>query len=187
MRRALVPIALLLGVLAGCGNSPSKPPITTTATVTTGWAVQSLPADGLRFQRPTAWTYSPGAAPLLTTISSGLATIAVWRYPRSQALPATTAQLNSARDALVAAAKSRDPTFKVIKAKPTRAAHHPAIVIEAYETVAGQPRRVRSAHIYAAGSEYVIDAFAPADQYARVETPIFRALVHSVRITKPTG
>lgn len=178
---------MLLVSLAGCGNSPSKPPVITTPSRVTSMVPQALPTQGISFQRPASWHYTAGQAPLLATINSGLVTIAVWRYPRAEPLPRTAAQLATARDALVGAAKSRDPTFKVIKAKGTRAAHHPAVVIEANETVAGQARQVRSTHIYAAGSEYVIDAFAPADQYAQVETPVFRVLVRSVKITKPTG
>jgi hypothetical protein len=179
-------VCLSLAVLAGCGNTPSPPPVVTTPGAVTRLVPQSLPAQGISFETPAGWHYALGQAPLLATVNSGLVTVAVWRYPRAEPLPVTAAQLATARDALVGAAKARDPTFKVILAKGTRAAHHPAIVIEADETVAGQARRVRSTHIYGAGSEYVIDAFAPADQYARVETPVFRALVHSVKITQPT-
>jgi hypothetical protein len=152
-----------------------------------GWVRQDVPTQGVSFERPKAWRYSQGTPPLLGTMSSGLTTIAVWRYPRAEKLPQTLTELSAARDALVAAAKARDPSFKVIKAKGTRAAHHPAVVIVADETVAGQPRRVRSTHIYAAGAEVVVDAFAPADQYEQVETPIIIQLVRTFVITAPTG
>ncbi|MDX6639301.1 MAG: hypothetical protein QOF12_312 [Solirubrobacteraceae bacterium] len=180
-------VLLSLAALPGCGNTPSKPPVVTTPSRVSGMVPQLLPAQGIGFQRPANWHYTAGQAPLLATVNSGLVTIAIWRYPRAEPLPTTAAQLATARNALVAAAKARDPTLKVIKAKGTRAAHHPAVVIIADETVAGQPRRVRSTHIYGAGSEYVVDAFAPADQYAQVETPVFRALVRSVKLSKPTG
>ena len=176
--------ALLLG---GCGNEPEKPPVVTTPKAAFGWVAYGAPGQGVTFQRPSAWRITPGDAPLLATISSGLVTIAIWRYPRSEALPTTPSELVTAKDALLAAARTRDPTFKVIQAKGTRAAHHPAVVIVADETVAGQPRRVRSAHVYGAASEYVVDAFAPPDQYPKVEDPVFRAVVRSMRIMAPTG
>lgn len=173
--------------LAGCGNEPSKPPTVTAPKQAFGWLDFDVPAQGVKFQRPSAWRMTPGDPPLLATMSSGLVTISVWRYPRNEALPETLAELTVAKDALVAAAQARDPSFEVIKAKGTRAAHHPAVVIIGDETVAGEPRRVRSTHIYAASSEVVIDAFAPADQYAVVEDPIIRTLVRSFQITNPAG
>lgn len=186
MRRAPILLTLAAGMaIAGCGNEPRKPPTVTAPKAAFGWTKQEIPTQGVTFERPTAWRYSGGTPPLLGTMSSGLTTIAVWRYPRAEKLPETLDELNAARDALVAAARARDPTFKVIKAKGTRAAHRPAVVIIADETVAGQPRRVRSTHIYAAGSEVVVDAFAPADQYEQVETPIIIKLVRTFQITAP--
>jgi hypothetical protein len=184
---ALACLACLTAVAAGCGNEPSKPPAVTTPKEAFGWVDHDIPTQGVKFQRPSAWRITPGDPPLLATISSGLVTISIWRYPRNEALPQTQEELDVARDALVAAATARDKTFKVIKAKGTRAAHHPAVVIIGDETVAGQPRRVRSTHIYAESSEVVVDAFAPADQYAKVEDPIIRTLVRSFQISAPSG
>lgn len=186
MRRRIAPAILLLAApFGGCGNEPSKPPTVTTVKEAFGWLDHDIPTQGVRFQRPSAWRYAQGTPPLLATLSSGLTTIAVWRYPRNEPLPETQDELTTAKDALVAAAKARDPTFTVVKAKGTRAAHSPAVVIIADETVAGQPRRVRSTHVYAAGGEVVVDAFAPLDQYEKVEDPIIRTLVRSLQISKP--
>lgn len=180
-------LAALGLLLPGCGNEPAAPPVVTTPKPAFGWVDQAYPEQGVAFQRPTAWRLTDGDPPLLATLSSGQVTISVWRYPRNETLPETLEELTVAKDALVAAAQARDPSFRVIKAKGTRAAHHPAVVIIADETVAGQPRRVRSTHIYAASSEVVIDAFAPADQYAEVEEPIIIELVRSFKITDPVG
>ena len=175
----------MAALVSGCGNKRQPPPVITTTNQPFGFLPQAIPTAGLTFQRPRQWRYVPGQAPLLATMTSGLTTIAVWRYPRTEPLPTTDAELATARDALVAAAKARDPSFQVIKAKGTRAAHHPAVVIIADETVAGQPRRVRSTHIYANGSEVVVDAFAPKDQYEQVESPIIIPLVRTFKITRP--
>jgi hypothetical protein len=187
VRAALATIlaAGLAALAGGCGNEPDKPPVVTTPKDAFGWVDYGAPGQGVTFQRPSAWRITPGDAPLLATMSSGLATISVWRYPRNESLPATEEELTVAKDALVAAATARDPSFKVIKAKGTRAAHHPAVVIIGDETVAGQPRRVRSTHIYAASSEVVVDAFAPADQYPKVEEGIIVPLVRTFKIDSP--
>lgn len=186
MRAAAATLAAIaLAALAGCGNEPDQPPVVTTPKAAFGWVDYTLPEQGVSFQRPSAWRLTPGDAPLLATMSSGLATISVWRYPRNEPLPKTLEDLTVATNALVAAVKARDPSFEVIKAKGTRAAHRPAVVIIGNETVAGQPRRVRSTHIYGESSEVVVDAFAPADQYAAVEEGIVIPLVRTVKLATP--
>lgn len=180
-------VALAAVLVAGCGNKRQPAPVVTTTSQPFGFLPQTIPGQGLTFQRPREWRYVPGQPPLLATMSSGFTTIAVWRYPRTEPLPRTKAELATARDALVAAAKARDPTFKVIKAKGTRAAHHPAVVIIAEETIAGQPREVRSTHVYGEGAEVVFDAFAPRDVYPKVESSVFRPVVRSLELAKPRG
>jgi hypothetical protein len=187
--RAVLACCLAVAVAAvatGCGNEPAKPPTVTAPSDAFGWVDQDIPTQGVKFQRPQAWRYTPGEPPLLGTISSGLVTISVWRYPREETLPESLEELTVAKDALVAAAQARDATFEVIKAKGTRAAHRPAVVIIADETVDGQPRRVRSTHIYTNDAEFVIDAFAPADQYAKVEEPIIVEMVRTFEFSNPT-
>ena len=186
VRAALACLGLAAAVLSGCGNEPSKPPVVTQPKEAFGWVDQPIPTQGVTFQRPQAWRYTPGDPPLLGTISSGLVTISVWRYPRAETLPETLEELTVAKDALVAAAQARDPSFQVIKAKGTRAAHRPAVVIIGDQTVDGQPRRVRSTHIYTNEAEFVIDAFAPVDQYAQVEEPIIVEMVRTFEFSQPT-
>lgn len=188
MRRALALLSLAPAVLvAGCGNDRTEPPDLKRPRPATAFVTARYPAAGVSFAVPKDWTVTPGRAPLLATFTAGRVTVAAWRYPRTEPLPRTPAELRAARDALVAAAKARDPSFTVTKAKGTRAAHHPAVVIVADETVAGQPRTVRSTHVYAAGGEVVIDAFAPPADYAKVEGPVFRRVVRTLRIAKPAA
>jgi hypothetical protein len=186
VRRAL---ALLLATAvvpaAGCGNEPAEAPDVTTLPRITGWTGAAFPAAGISFERPREWHLQPGRPPLLGTITAGRATIAFWRYPRSEALPSTLPELTVAKDALLAAARGRDRTFHARLAKGTRAARRPAVVIVADETVAGQRRRVRSTHVYAHGGEVVVDAFAPPRDFARLEDPVFRRVVRTLRVQPP--
>lgn len=180
-------IALAGLLVAGCGNDATKAPDLKSPRPTIGFVAARYPAAGVSFDVPKDWTVTKGKAPLLATYTAGRVTIAVWRYPRTEPLPSASAELRAARDALVGAAKARDPSFKVTKAKGTRAAHQPAVVIIADETVAGQPRTVRSTHVYAEGGEVVVDAFAPPADYAKVEGPVFRRVVRTLRIVKPAA
>jgi hypothetical protein len=186
----MLPVAAALvaaGLLAGCGNSATKPPNVAKPLPANTFVPAAFPTQGVSFQRPSSWTYTPGKAPLLATMTSSSATIAIWRYPRTAQLPTTAPELAAARDELVKAARLRDPTFKVSKAKGTRAAHHPAVVIVADETVAGRPRRVRSTHVYGDGGEVVVDAFAPPADFPKLQDSIFRLVVRSLRVRPASG
>ena len=55
--------------------------------------------------------------------------------------------------------------------------------IRAKEHIAGQPRTVRSTHIYAHGAEYVIDAYADADSFRAVDAKVFRPLLRSLHVS----
>jgi hypothetical protein len=59
------------------------------------------------------------------------------------------------------------------------------VQIRARETIAGQPRTVRSTHIYADGAEIVIDAYADADSFRRIDAQVFRPLLRSLQVTRP--
>jgi hypothetical protein len=59
------------------------------------------------------------------------------------------------------------------------------VQIRAREHIAGQPRTVRSTHIYAHGAEYVIDAYADADSFRQVDAQVFRPLLRSLHVSSP--
>jgi hypothetical protein len=185
--RRLVPLALpvctLAALVAGCGSdSPStKAPAGGTPTAA------NYPAQGVSFKPPAGWSLGAGKGALVATVQAGEATVAVWRYPRSQALPESDAELRAARDALLDVAAKRDKTFTVIKTAPTTIAGEPAVQIRAKEMIAGQPRTVRSTHIYAHGAEYVIDAYADYDHFRRIDKQVFRPLLRTLQVSKPQG
>jgi hypothetical protein len=184
MRRAALLAAVAAG-LAGCGNDKTQPPDVASPGPSQGTVQAHYPDQGVNFDAPKGWDLTGGKAPMVATAATGTATIAVWRYPRSEPLPKTKAELRQARDSLIAAAKARDATFKPIKAAITRVSHAPAVQIRATETIAGRPRTVRSTHIYTQRSEVIIDAYAPDADFRRVDATAFRGVLRSLRIFKP--
>jgi hypothetical protein len=186
MRRRLAAVcSVVLALATGCGNERTPTPDVTTPGPPLGSSRRDVPQAGVSFLVPSGWRVDAGAPPLLQTISTGRASIAIWRYPRTEPLPRTGAQLTSAADALVAAAKARDPSFTELHRSLSRVGGHPAVQLHGTETVAGQPRTVRSTHVYAGGGEVVVDAFAPEQDFKRVDDLVFRPLVRSLRVRKP--
>lgn len=176
--RALTALAVSAVALSACGSDSSDTTATTSAADT-----GAFPSQGVSFTPPADWSVNAGDGHLVATARAGQATVAVWRYPRSETLPKTKLQLQAARDALVQASKKRDVTFEQIKTAATEIAGQPAVQIRAKEHIAGQPRTVRSTHIYAHGAEYVIDAYADADSFRAVDAKVFRPLLRSLHVT----
>jgi hypothetical protein len=172
--------AALTAALAGCGGSSNDDTATTAAQVT-----GAFPQAGISFTPPADWNVDAGNGHLVATAQAGQATVAVWRYPRSETLPKSKLELQAARDALLSASTKRDATFEQIKTAATTIAGQPAVQIRAREHVAGQPRTVRSTHIYAHGAEYVIDAYADADSFRQIDAQVFRPLLRSVHVSSP--
>lgn len=181
-------LALLwAALLVGCGKEPTPPPDVATPAPPDGTNPQRFAAAGVAFDAPGGWDVRPGKAPLVATITSGQASVALFRYPRTEPLPRTREELDEAAAALVGAARQRDPEFDERGRDRARVDGRPAVVVRGGEIVAGQPRRVRSTHVYAFAGEVVVDAFAAADDFARVDDEAFRALLRSVRLTAPTS
>ncbi len=178
--RALTALAVSAVALSACGSDHSDGTATPAAT-----ASGTFPAQGVTFTPPADWSVNGGDGHLVATAQAGQATVAVWRYPRTETLPKTKLELQAARDALVKASKKRDVTFEQIKTAATTIAGQPAVQIRAREHIAGQPRTVRSTHIYAHGAEYVVDAYADADSFRAVDAKVFRPLLRSLHVSSP--
>jgi hypothetical protein len=170
---------------AGCGNQQQRPPVVGAPAQPNGTTPVAFDSDGVRFAAPGGWHVQSGTAPLVATVQSGTAMIAVWRYPRTEPLPASREQLTQARDLLLRAAKARDATFKPLRSAITKLGAHPAIQVRGTETISGQPRTVRSTHVYAFGAEVVVDAYAPADVFGRIDRAAFVPLVRSLKLRAP--
>lgn len=144
--------------------------------------VISYPAYGVSLRVPANWTVRPAPAPLVFTVSSGTAVVALWSYRRSSGPPADPAALARAQAHLVAAVRRRDPTLRVIRSSAAALDHRPAIELDAFERIAGQPRRVRSTHVFTPGAEVVLDMYAPPDIFHDVDHAVFSPLKRSLRV-----
>ena len=193
MRRALqisTVLVLLAAPLAGCGNEPT--PVPDLTLVPAPKAFREVPFDeqGVRFRAPTNWRVIPGQSPQVATVAIGSAQVAVWRYPRTEPLPETRAQLNAARDALVAQIESRDPTFKLTSTRLVIKAGLRAVEVVgtgANLTNQSAQRSMRSLHAYGRGAEVVMDAFAPPKEFARIDEQTFGPMTRSLKLRAPSG
>ena len=181
--RALLLAALFVLGAAGCGNERTPPPDAGRPESPVGFHTVTLKRDGLRFRSPLNWQLTQGLAPAVATLSSGRATVAFWRYPRSEPLPTSEVDFADAVPKLVRAARRRDATLRLDRPRVRTVAGVPAIVLTGEQAILGRRRRVRSVHFFAGRSEVVVDAFAPPREFARVDREVFRPLVRSLRIS----
>lgn len=177
--------ALALTFLAACGSSRTPPPDLSRVEPPTGMKAVSYLHGTVQFQAPANWAIETGAAPLVVTLGSGPALVAIWRYPRSlrQPLPNSIPALNQAKSALISAARARDPGFRLISGAAIAQGNILGVELDAIETVRGQVRRVRSAHLYFGGAEFVVDEFAPPRLFHTVDRTVFSPLLRSVHLS----
>jgi hypothetical protein len=185
-RRLGIALAALL-VLAGCGSSKKNPPDTTAVKPGGKPVVVSVPEAGVTFKAPGDWRRQKGKAPLVYAVQTGQATLALWRYPRSEQLPTTHAALKDAKLALVRQIRKRDPSFKVTKAKLLHVGPKRAVQVLGTGAIAGNRRTIRSTHIYTEKAEFVVDAYAPPTVFDRVDRQVFAPVLDSLEIAKPSA
>jgi hypothetical protein len=148
------------------------------------YLAEGFPAAGIAFRFPRDWTTTLSDLPLAATISSGPAVVALWRYQRSVPSPAGRLALSNSRASLISAARARDPSLKLIRTRLTRIGGAPTVVLDAFERIAGQLRRVRSLHMYVPGGEIVLDEYAPPAMFHAVDRAVFSPLNHSINLRR---
>jgi hypothetical protein len=175
---------LTLAALAGCGQARAPVPdmATPKSPGRAGTVRAAFPDAGLAFRAPRRWVLASATPPGVATVTSGRGVIAVWRYKRNEALPGDTVGLDRARDALTRQVRTRDPSFRRLGATIGLRAGAPAVQIVGDATIAGRPRRVRTAHVYARGHEIVVDMSAPPPDFPRIDAEVFRPLLASLTL-----
>lgn len=182
MRRAAL-VCLL--ALAGCGNDVTRPPETQAPDPPRGTRELRIRAAGLAMTVPFNWPDLAAEGQRVGGIQNKRATVAIWRYPRTETLPADRAALEQAEDRLLARVTARDPSFTVREVTTPRRDGARSIEIVGRQTAAGLPYGVRSAHIFHAGAEIVIDAYAPPEHFERVDETVFVPLLESIELGRP--
>ncbi len=176
--------ACLLAALAGCGNSRTRVPSLTTPAAPTGFRPLAFPAAGLSLKAPQNWNVTAGHGRLITTVSSGDAVIALWRFPSSGPAPVGAAALRQAAQQLISAARARDPGMRMIASQVTRIGGVPAIELDAVEQIAGHSRQVRSSHLFEPHDEVVLEEYAPPQLFPGVDQAVFVPLRRSLLVTR---
>jgi hypothetical protein len=182
LRLAAIVCLCPLTLLVGCGNQRTQPPNFTRSATPTGWRTIQIPDEPLSIAVPRNWGVSSGGTRLVLAMFSGLSIVEVWRYPRSEPLPTTPAQLRPAKDALVEAVQTREPHPHVIRSRVIAVAGAPAIELSVIETIGGQLRRDRSLHVFIKGMEVVLEASAPVSEFHAVDHAVFSPIKRSLRL-----
>jgi hypothetical protein len=183
--RPALTAALAATLVAGCGADRVDVPDVSRPFTVEGPAVRAFPAAGVSFQAPADWRFDVGKDPLVATTSSGSATIAIWRYPRTEPLPRDDIALDQADGALQQAATARDKDLRVQQSRRVKVDGARGIQLVGTEQVAGRERQVRSTHVYAKGAEYVIDTYASPRDFTVIDRTVFQPLVRTFKIDPP--
>ena len=188
-RQALCLVALT-ALLAGCGNDRTPVPDLSLVPAPKAFRETFFQAQGVRFRAPTNWRVVPGDRPQIATVAIGTAQVAIWRYPRTEPLPETRAQLSAARDALVAQIRSRDPTFELTSTRLVMKRGLRGVEVLGVGTNLTNPtakRSMRSLHAYGGGAEVVMDAFAPPKEFHRIDEQTFGPMARSLKLRRTKG
>ena len=184
MRAGLLILAIGAAMtLLGCSDARVAAPDITTPRPPDGTHPTAYPAAGVSLQVPNSWRAEQGTSPLVASIASVTATVAIWRYPRTEPLPKKPKTPRATKDAPVGAAHKRDRTLRISRAAVVRFHGRPALRLVGTETVGTQPRMVRSTHIFTNHSEVVVEALAPPDAFAGLQRSVFAPLLRSLKIS----
>ena len=183
--RRLAATLIAAALLAGCGNDRTEPPDLGRIGAPNGFTDARFEQAGIFLRSPGGWSTIPGEPPLVATIAGGDASIAVWRYPRTEPLPETREELRAARDQLVEAVQARDAGFEVGDTRIVVKEGLRGVEIIGVGTIQGARRKVRSLHAYAHGAEVVLDAYAPVAVFDRVDEQTFGPVTRSLRLSEP--
>jgi hypothetical protein len=185
-RRAALSAVLIcpLVALAACGNSRTPVPSVTTPAPPARFRALSFPEAGLSLQAPSNWAVTAGHGRLVTTLSSGAAVIALWRFHSSARPPVGRVALRQAAQGLIKAARARDPSMRLIGSEVTRIGGVPAVELDAVEQIAGHARQVRSSHLFGPRAEVVLEEYAPPGLFPGVDQTVFVPLRRSLIVTR---
>ena len=174
-------LAGLAAALGGCGNERTAVPDVGTPAEPAASREVVIADAGVSFEAPQNWPGLSEVGSRVGGVSSGRAIVAVWRYERSEPLPATHAQTRRVAELLVERVKERDRDARLDEPTVERR----RIELHGTQTINGVKVGVRSLHVFGHGAEVVVDAYAPVAQFGRVDEGVFRPLLESVELRSP--
>jgi hypothetical protein len=169
--------------VAGCGTQPLAAPDPQRVREPARAVQLRDPRTGLRFAAPVNWVKRIRTNPGIFRVASGAADVSGWAYPRTEKLPQTRGELATARDALVAEAEKRNPTFHLSSSAITKLKASPAIELRGTQQILGRRIETHSVHVYRAG-EYVFEALAPAGSFAIADRQVLAPLLRSLQFRR---
>jgi hypothetical protein len=180
LRPPAAAVALLL--LAGCGNERGEPP-DLEAVGGGGEYVRFTSAGGtVSFRHPATWAANDAGAPQVAQVATGGALAAIYAYPRTD-LGDDPASVREQRRRLVASLRERAPGFLVTGTRITEVDGVPAVEIRGRGTVAGRPVETRAVHVFERAVEYVVDAYARPEEFAKANRVGFELLLDSLQLS----
>jgi hypothetical protein len=182
LRFSAAAFACALG-LAACGNDRTEPADLFTPKPPVGKREARFPQAGMRFSAPANWPLERRADPGVFSLASGQAVVAGWAYRRREPLPRTSQDVRQASERLVEDVRERDPRFLVRAADSRRVDGNPAVEIRGEQEISRRRLRTRSVHVFRGEVEYVLEALAPPDEFARVNREVFEPLLRSLSVS----
>jgi hypothetical protein len=166
--------------VVGCGTQPLPTPDPQRVREPARSVTLRDPRTGLRFAAPVNWVKRIRTNPGIFRIASGAADVSGWAYPRAEKVPRAKAELETARDALVAEAKKRNASFHLSSSAITKIKGWPAIELRGTQQILGRPIQTHSVHVYRAG-EYVFEALAPPSSFKVADQKVLAPLLRSLQ------
>ncbi len=180
MRRAVLGLLAAAALLTGCGNERTPVPDLSEPVRPVGTKPVTL--SGIRFTAPANWRVLEAGGDMVGGLQSGTATLAIWRYARTEPLPEDEDELLAAKARLESQVRQRDPAFTFRSVEVTRRGGADAIEVTGEQTIAGTRYGVRSAHVFHDGAEVVVDAYAPPGTFEASDAAVFQPVLESLRL-----
>jgi hypothetical protein len=180
---AVLGLALALALAAtGCGSSRLAVPNLSRPAAPGAMRAVSFARDGVALSLPRNWPVFDQRPPLLAIASSGPAVIVLWRFTAAAVPPSGAAELEQARQALIGAARSRQPQLELIRSAVVSVDGHAAVELDTIQRLRGQVRRIRSLHVYLPGHELVLEEYAPPPLFHATDHAVFSPVKRSLRL-----
>jgi hypothetical protein len=179
--RPLISLIAATAALAGCGNERTPVPDVGTPAEPSASRDVLIEDAGVSFEAPHNWEPLAAQGSRVGGVGSGRATVAVWRYERDEPLPVTHADTRRVAQLLVEQVSERDAGAQLDRPVVDRR----RIELRGTQTINDIEVGMRSLHLFGHGAEVVVDAYAPLEQFEKVDETVFRPLLESVQLRRP--